>query len=396
MGRSTPELRDPGAPTVCLVSHSGYISGADLALVDLARGLQEVGWRPSVLVPVDGPVAARLRSSGISVETADLSPWAYAERVSFRQRFKDLARGVLYLKRTVRQLRTVAPEILVSNTVIPFGFALAARLCGVPHVWSIHELPQREAPLQFTLGSRLTLKLIGRLSHLVLVPSQVGRDAIGPLVHPARVAVVESPVSNPTPEPHPWTALHRVAMVGSLSPVKRVTDLLEAMALIRTEGHSNIELWLVGHEERTYGAHLRSEVERLELTGVTQLTGHLEDPWAQLVDGTALVSCSVSETFGRVVVEAMQRGLPVVLPDVALSRSLAVNGETALLYRPSDTEHLAQCIMSLATDPRLARRLGENARVATVGKFSPRRYAESLLAAVAELLPEAIDRESRT
>src|SRR5262249_9344252 len=68
------------------------------------------------------------------------------------------------------------------------------------------------------------------------------------------------------------------------------------------------------------------------------------------------------EGLGRVVLEAMACGVPVVTVDRWGPRELVTDGETGLLVPPGDVDALADRMRRLASDPALRVRLGAAAR----------------------------------
>ena len=83
-----------------------------------------------------------------------------------------------------------------------------------------------------------------------------------------------------------------------------------------------------------------------------------------------VVQKSLREGFGLTVTEAMWKGRPVVASPVGGILDQIVDGEHGLLLQhPHDVEGLAVALRRLLADPRLARRLGENARRRVAAEF---------------------------
>ena len=77
-----------------------------------------------------------------------------------------------------------------------------------------------------------------------------------------------------------------------------------------------------------------------------------------------LVLPSRYETWGLVVNEAMQFGVPAVVScKVGCHRDLIVEGRTGMVFADGDERTLAQCLERFLRDPALARRLGDAARL---------------------------------
>ena len=105
-----------------------------------------------------------------------------------------------------------------------------------------------------------------------------------------------------------------------------------------------------------------------------------------LDEATVLVLPSRSEGMGRVIVEALCRGRPVVASRVGGIRDLVRDGENGSLVEPGDTDALAEALVRVLSDRQLAERLAARARPSVEGWLAtPEEYAERMHALVAAL-----------
>jgi glycosyltransferase involved in cell wall biosynthesis len=72
--------------------------------------------------------------------------------------------------------------------------------------------------------------------------------------------------------------------------------------------------------------------------------------------------CSITETFGLVVLEAMASGVPVIARDEGGPSDIIEHGTSGYLVPPSDLNGLATKVLRLASDRQLRERFGEAAR----------------------------------
>jgi glycosyltransferase involved in cell wall biosynthesis len=181
----------------------------------------------------------------------------------------------------------------------------------------------------------------------------------------------------------PLPERRQALFVGVLELYKNVDGLAEAwrLAAPRVEG---ARLRIVGSGTRT------DVVERLvaELPEQTTWTNRLEtaEVAVALDASTALVLPSRSEGMGRVVVEALCRGRPVVATRVGGIPDLVRDGENGLLAAAGDTRALAEALVRILTDRALAERLGARARESVEPWLAtPEEYAARLREAVLRL-----------
>jgi glycosyltransferase involved in cell wall biosynthesis len=181
------------------------------------------------------------------------------------------------------------------------------------------------------------------------------------------------------PLPEPPQAL----FVGVLELYKNVDGLAQAWRLAAPAA-PGARLRLVGSGTRT------DVVERLvgDLPEQTAWTNRLEtaEVAVALDASTALVLPSRSEGMGRVVVEALCRGRPVVATRVGGIPDLVRDGENGLLVEPGDTRALADALIRSLGDRQLADRLAARARESVEPWLAtPEEYAARLREAVLRL-----------
>jgi glycosyltransferase involved in cell wall biosynthesis len=151
-----------------------------------------------------------------------------------------------------------------------------------------------------------------------------------------------------------------IGYVGWLIPIKGVTYLLDAMAEV-VQRHSNSLLVLVGKgdENGEEEIKLRERVESLGLEDRVRFLGWRPDVNEIMGCFDIFVLPSLNEGMGRVLVEAMAAGLPIVASRVGGIPDLIENGENGLLVPPADPSALAKAISDLLSDKKRRNRIGE-------------------------------------
>jgi glycosyltransferase involved in cell wall biosynthesis len=89
--------------------------------------------------------------------------------------------------------------------------------------------------------------------------------------------------------------------------------------------------------------------------------------------------CSRSEGFGRVTIEGMLAGKPVIAARGGASPELVQDGSTGLLYAVGDPRDLALKIRGLCENREYAETLGRNAKCWVETVFTKERYAMEML-----------------
>ncbi len=177
------------------------------------------------------------------------------------------------------------------------------------------------------------------------------------------------PVSSlPTPKNHGRaaraTSATTVGFIGRLDPIKRIPDLLQALALL----DNTFTLHIFGEgEERP---RIEKTIASLNLQTRVTLHGAITRPHEALAVIDVLVLPSAAEGFGLVLIEAMAAGVPVVATDVPGVRDVVRNGQTGLLVPVASPAKLAEAIQRICIDPALRNRLLATARQDVRSRFS--------------------------
>ncbi len=153
--------------------------------------------------------------------------------------------------------------------------------------------------------------------------------------------------------------------VGQLYPPKGVHFLIEALARVKDE-FPRTRLYVVGHHiidaYRDYREELNRLVEAKGLSGRVIFTGWRQDALAVVALMDILIHPSLSEGFGRAVLEGMALGKPVIASRVGGLRELVAHGENGYLVNPGDAAAIAAPLRLLLADKGLRERLGKKAR----------------------------------
>jgi glycosyltransferase involved in cell wall biosynthesis len=170
---------------------------------------------------------------------------------------------------------------------------------------------------------------------------------------------------------------------GRLSPEKGLVDLLHAMQRL-----PHIRLRIAG--EGPQRAELVAMVENLGLANV-EFIGRvgrvvLDDEIS--ASRFTVFPSRAYETFGKSILESYAWGRAVVASDLGSRRELIQDGETGMLFRTGDIDHLVEVISFLDRHPRLAREMGEAGRALVLEKYTPEKHYLDLMRLYESLTPQ--------
>lgn len=169
-----------------------------------------------------------------------------------------------------------------------------------------------------------------------------------------------------------------ILYAGVLTPGKGVHHLVSSFAKIASD-FPQVRLAIVGREQnKTYVAQLKAQTEHCGLDGRVEFVG--EVPQAKLAEtmreASVFVLPSLSEGLGRVVIEAMAVGKPVIGSREGGIAELIREGETGFLILPGDEAALADRLRWVLEHPAEAEQMGRRARAFAARFFSTEKYLQ--------------------
>jgi len=179
-----------------------------------------------------------------------------------------------------------------------------------------------------------------------------------------------------------------VGIVGHIQDWKGQLLVAEAVAQARKDV-PELRCLVVGGVHRQgeeYARRLRERIDAPDLRGHVILTGARSDVPACLDAMDVAVHASDREPFGRVLIEAMALGRPLVAPREGGPLVIVADGETGLLVEPRRPDAFARAMVSLLTDADLRRRMGQAARARVDAVFDIRHHVRAIEALFDDVL----------
>jgi glycosyltransferase involved in cell wall biosynthesis len=257
------------------------------------------------------------------------------------------------------------------------SLACAAWLCGIPVVARAgqHHLARNRGTgwiAAYLANCR------AQADSLLRSPLADRVHVVGDLFRPERL---NQPAARELPRCRPGAV--RILFLGQLVPRKGLAVLVDAFSRVR----AHADLMLVGGNwnEPGHAKDIRDLVTRFGLQDRVHFENHREDAGALLRHADVFVLPSFEEARPRSIIEATRLAVPVVASNTGGIPSLVADGVNGFLVPPGDAHALATALDTLAGDPVLRRRLGEQARVRAERECRPDETAARYLAVYARL-----------
>ncbi len=184
-----------------------------------------------------------------------------------------------------------------------------------------------------------------------------------------------------------------VGILGRITHWKGHAVLLEAAALLHRQGFV-VDVAVVGEAspgKENLAAALREQARRLGLEKHVHFVGFRADVPAVVRELDVVAHCSTDpEPFGRVLLEAMAMGTPVIGASGGAVNDIIQDKQNGRLTPPGDAPALAEAIRWFLEDPARARQVADFASVDVRRRFDLGAMAAQTLAVYYEALsPQA-------
>jgi glycosyltransferase involved in cell wall biosynthesis len=378
---------------ILFLDQSGQIGGAELCLVDIAKPFRD---NCLVCLFADGPFRKLLEQHNIPVRVLANQSIRVRKQSNLMQGIGSI--GVF--TPIVAKVAEIAWEydMIYANTqkALVVG-AIAAIAARRPLVYHLHDILSVE---HFSSANRrLAVTLANRFASLVIANSKAtqaafiqagGRFDLTEVVYNGFDPAIYQIQTHNSPQTKQHLGLEGKFVVGHfsrLSPWKGQHILLEAL----TRCPDEVTAVFVGDAlfgEKNYVELLHQKVVELGLSKRVQFFGFRGEIAPLMAVCDLIVHTSTApEPFGRVIVEAMLCGRPVVASAAGGAIELIETGKTGWLVEPGNVEELADAIAICYQNPMLAKIIAHQAQKQARERF----HISAMEQKIARLLNLVID-----
>ena len=174
----------------------------------------------------------------------------------------------------------------------------------------------------------------------------------------------------------------RLVFSGRIEPEKGPDIAIRAVANLKAEfSQPLVHLDIIGDGNPDFLDFLKKLTCKLGINDRVSFLGRLSQSEVmkrfQCYDALLFTS-RWQEPFGRVVIEAMARGLPVIAAQSGGVPEIITNAENGLLIPPDSPNDMADAIKTLLKNPGLASRLSHNALITVHSRFMLEQVVDAM------------------
>ena len=365
-------------PSVLYITLEGRMAGAEHSLLSLVQGIRHT-YDVTVACPYDGTLVQRLDPLNINHVSLPPAPHGPCHRL---HRLHYPAALQRCLGQRIDALR---PSLIHANSTTA---ALAVRTRQRPRpyrlIGHVRDMPRLGFQSRRLAQHCDRLICVSRTIQNRLQQQGVSQEKLTVIYNGVSFSIVSSPAASP-PRPH-----LRFANIGQFVPWKRPHLFLAAASRFAEQSDAG-EFWVIGNDrfdrDRRYRRRLEKQRAAFPQPSRLQWLGWQEDMtliWPQI---DCLVHTADREPFGRVIVEAMARGIPVIAAQSGRPAEIIRPRETGLLITSTHPQAWADAMCEIAANPGLAQRLSQAGVCAAATHFTENQMIQQTLDLYRQLLP---------
>jgi glycosyltransferase involved in cell wall biosynthesis len=332
-----------------------HIGGAEFFLSELIAHLNTDEYK-TTLISGNPENHKRLYPDTITIIKAEMPSLQIRNPLTLLRYFSVLAS----LKKIVQQQQ---PDLLISNTVrTHFIGSQLSKFTSTPLIWLLHD---------FTFPTLILKYCMKTPSHIFTCSKSVKdwvlektRQKYG-----QKTSVLYPYGADKNHSRTEATKINTIGMVGRIIPWKGQKEFIRAFHLLH-KLRPELRAVLVGDtyknnkESETYYQELLELRKKLKLEKVLEFKKNVSSIYTEISSWKVLIHASLQpEPLGRVILEAMECGTPVVASRKGGGPSEIIkHGENGYLVDPEDEEAMVKYIEQLLSDGTLARMFVQEGR----------------------------------
>ncbi len=345
---------------IVLILADATLTGAPIHALQIIKAIQDKDYEFLVICP-NGPFTKKLEEKKIDFKTVLMrGPFDRKSSGQIRDIVTDFKPDIIHCHGTRGTwLGLIATRNLKDIKKI-----------YTEHLWTKnYHLPN----LAYEQLQKRGLKFLSRYADKIIAVSKAVRDfLVSEGFEKKKIALIPNGVGKEyleiSPIKKPDTAPMILGCVGSLNDQKNYRMIIKAFYLLKSERPDlNIYLQIIGE------GPLKKNLEQMvakhrNINELVSFPGRVSDLKERYQHFTIFINCSISESFGLALAEAMAVGLPVVASEIPALAELV--DDAGMMVDPKNKEQIKNAILRYIDDEKLRSEMGKKAKERIRKKFS--------------------------
>ena len=366
---------------ILFVSHYSGINGAPKSMLGLLNSLDRSRFYPRVLLPEHGPIEEELIKAGIDYQIIDyrLCIWKDVDAEHPPQKYFEFYFSELVaVRRICRLMKEWKIDIIHTNSSVCDIGAISALIMRKIHIWHVREF------ISDDFGWKLICPAVERFlmkRSYVISNSKAVADMVA-----SRYGAAAKVIYNGISSDEYYAEVHercelgtiKLMIVGNVQEGKGQEEAIKAVALLKKKGYE-VTLSIIGSTNEGYAKKLRILINERKLKESVKFISFVNDLRKLREQHDVVLICSRCEALGRVTIESMLAGIPVIGSNCGGTRELIGScEERGYLYEQGNVRELAEKIEWFITHEEEARDKAVAAQNFAIKTFNICNYVKKI------------------
>lgn len=358
---------------VLYITHYNELYGANKSMLYLIEDMKSrYNIEPIVLCPGDGNLINELNRMSVKYYKVKNYRWMTGGKNNIIYNYiKRILNKVVLYQKAYFIIRKLNIDIVHSNSsVISIGNYLAKRL-EIPHIWHLREFGESDYDLKYIYNLKRVRKIFEQSDCLIAISSAI-EEYYKKLAPNANIKLIYNGINNSDYLKIAVQDVEKInfCCVGLINSNKNQMEIIKAVNYLVKKNISGFVVNIIGDGEKKYINNINDYINKNNLERYVKFWGYRNDVKEILPKMQIGIIPSRNEAFGRVTVEYMMNGLPVIGSNAGGTTEIIKNNETGFLYPLGMIEELANCMEKYILNKELREKHAKQAIIDSNNRFS--------------------------
>ncbi|MDZ4949057.1 glycosyltransferase [Clostridium perfringens] len=360
---------------ILFLHSSSELYGSDRSLLNLVKNLDKNEFNITVILPEEGPLVEEIKKvNNVNVLIKEIAVLR-RKNLSIRGIFSysaDFLKSIKYLKQAIKDQKI---DIVYTNTSVVFPGGIAARVLGKKSIWHVREI------ISNNFERRVVSFIVNKFSDIIIANSKATAEAISKNTN--KIRVVYNCIENKehVVDNEKKSSEIIIGMAGRINRWKG-QKLFVDMAEMVAKSNKNVKFLIAGDAykgEVKLIDDLKEYIKEKKVEDKVILLGQVNDMDSFYNSLDIFVLPSIKpEPFGLVIIEAMDRKLPVVATKHGGPLEIIEDNISGFLVDFNNAYEMSEIINKLIKDDKLREKIGLSAKLRRDSMFSLNNYVSSI------------------
>lgn len=330
------------------IAHEANMSGANICLNEFITLTATTTVQQVLVLPHSGNMLSHATRLEVPVRVIHFYGWMRKVNGRFFNNgySRRLLRNIYAVYELVKLIRKERITTVFTNTSTFNVGAWAASLTGTKHFWYVHELGAEDFGITVPRGNK-SYRFMHLNSERIYTNSFFLKNKLLQKYPFPNIEVLPNPVLL---KQHPvavnWVKRtpFKLLILGQVLKSKGQHIAVEAIHIL-TDRNYDVSLSITGGaEDKGYVDELVTLIQQYNLEEKVAFKSFVSQPEIEISNHHALLTCSNCEAFGRVTIEAMKLGVPVIGANTCGTAEVIIDKESGWLFENGNPTSLAGAI----------------------------------------------------